>query len=188
MVRSTKVEELGVLERLAVSLSNATKNMTTGEGGMITTNSSEIAKACRLLRNHGESQKYFHTMLGYNYRMTELQAAIGLVQLKKLEGFTERRIRNAEYYNQHIKISGLKLPYKKSGVKHVYHQYAVTIKDDFSISRDEFMQYLKNKDIGCAIHYPLSIHEQPLYQQLGYTDENVQCPVATALSLSLIHI
>lgn len=166
----------------------ATKNMTTGEGGMIVTNSDEIAKACRLLRNHGESQKYYHTILGYNYRMTEIQAAIGLVQLKKLDGFNERRIYNAEYFNGHINVRGLKLPCKRKGVKHVYHQYAVTMNDDFPLSRDEFMQYLKNKGIGCAIHYPLPIHEQPLYKRLGYTDENVQCPVATELSKKILSL
>ena len=75
----------------------ATKNMTTGEGGMITTESAELAEKSRLLRSHGESRKYHHTLLGYNYRMTELQAAIGLVQLNKLDSFNERRIRKWEY-------------------------------------------------------------------------------------------
>ncbi|HJH26376.1 MAG TPA: aminotransferase DegT [Methanophagales archaeon] len=166
----------------------ATKNMTTGEGGMITTDSEEIAKACRLLRNHGESQKYCHTILGYNYRMTDIQAAIGLVQLKKLNEFNERRINNAEYLDKHIKVSGLKLPHRKNGIKHVYHQYAVTIEEEegFPVSRDEFMGYLKKKGIGCAIHYPLPIHKQPLYQQLGYTDEEVKCPITTELSNKIL--
>jgi perosamine synthetase len=168
----------------------ATKNMTTGEGGMITTKSDEVAKTCRLLRNHGESQKYYHTILGYNYRMTEIQAAIGIAQLKKLDGFNEKRISNAEYLNKHIKLSGLKLPCRKNGVKHVYHQYAVTIEEEegFPMSREAFIQYLREKDIGCAIHYPLPIHQQPLYKQLGYTDESVQCSVATALSRKILSL
>lgn len=168
----------------------ATKNMTTGEGGMITTDSDEIAKICKLLRNHGESQKYCHTMLGYNYRMTDIQAAIGVAQLKKLDEFNEKRINHAEYLNKHLNVSGLKHPHKENGVKHVYHQYAVTIEieEGFPMSRDEFMKYLKQKGIGCAIHYPLPIHNQPLYQQLGYTEENVQCPVATALSDKILSL
>ena len=168
----------------------ATKNMTTGEGGMITTESDEIAKVCRLLRNHGESQKYVHTMLGYNYRMTDIQAAIGLVQLKKRDGFNEKRIKNAVYLNKHLKLSGLNISYRKKGVKHVYHQYAVTIekREGFPMSRDEFMEYLKNKGIGCAIHYPLPIHKQPLYQQLGYTDEDVKCPIATVSSKKILSL
>jgi len=168
----------------------ATKNMTTGEGGMITTNSDEIAKVCRLLRSHGEGQKYQHQMLGYNYRMTDIQAAIGVVQLKKLDDFNEARINNAEYFDEHLKVSGLTLPYKKKGVKHVYHQYAVTIEEEkgFPISRDDFMGYLKDKGIGCAIHYPLPIHKQPLYRRMGYTEENTKCPVATALSGKILSL
>jgi len=168
----------------------ATKNMTTGEGGLITTDSEKIAKVCRLLRNHGESQKYYHTILGYNYRMTDIQAAIGVVQLKNLDAFNEKRINNAEYLDQHIKAPGLELPHRKNGVKHVYHQYAVTIEEEkgFPTSRDDFLEYLKSKGIGCAIHYPLPIHKQPLYQQLGYTEKNVQCPVATASSGKILSL
>lgn len=168
----------------------ATKNMTTGEGGMITINNNEIANVCRQLRNHGESQKYFHTRLGYNYRMTDIQAAIGLAQLNKLDDFNEKRIKHAEYLNKHIKASGLKLPHRKNGIKHVYHQYAITIEEEegVTISRTEFMKYLKNNGIGSAIHYPLPIHKQPLYQRLGYTDETVQCPVATALSQKILSL
>jgi perosamine synthetase len=165
-----------------------TKNMTTGEGGMITTTSDTIAETCRLLRNHGESEKYRHIILGYNYRMTNIQAALGIIQLKKLDGFNEKRIQNAEYLTKHIKKPGLKKPFKKDEVKHVYHQYAVLIEDEFPISRDEFMRYLKNNDIGCAIHYPLPIHKQPLYQRLGYTDENVQCPVATSVADKILSL
>lgn len=184
---SIKVGSFGVVSCFSFY---ATKNMTTGEGGMITTDSTDITKACRLLRNHGESQKYCHTILGYNYRMTDIQAAIGLVQLNKLNEFNERRINNAEYLDKHIKVSGLKLPYRKNGIKHVYHQYAVTIEEDegFPMSRDEFMGYLKKKGIGCAIHYPLPIHKQPLYQQLGYTDEEVKCPITTELSNKILSL
>jgi perosamine synthetase len=168
----------------------ATKNMTTGEGGMITTDSSDITKACGLLRNHGESQKYYHTRLGYNYRMTDIQAAIGLAQLRKLNRFNDERISHADYFNRHLNVEGLKLPHRKNGIKHVYHQYAVTIEEEegFPMSRTEFMEYLKNKGIGCAIHYPLPIHKQPLYQRLGYTDERVHCPVATALSQKILSL
>jgi len=167
----------------------ATKNMTTGEGGMITTDSEKIAEVCRLLRSHGESQKYYHTMLGYNYRMTDVLAAMGVAQLKRLDISNEKRIRNAEYLNQHINLSGLKLPDRKKGVKHVYHQYAVIIEKGFPMSRREkFMQYLREKGIGCAIHYPLPIHKQPLYQRMGYTDENARCPVATALSDKILSL
>lgn len=164
----------------------ATKNMTTGEGGMITTNIGEIAKACRLLRNHGESRKYLHTILGYNYRMTNIQAAIGIIQLRKLDEYNEKRIKNAEYLNKHLKARGLITPYMENKVKHVYHQYVVKIEDDFPMSRNVFMEYLQDKGVGCAIHYPLPIYKQPLYQQLGYRDQ--KCPIASELANKVLSL
>jgi perosamine synthetase len=157
-----------------------TKNITTGEGGIITTDNDKIAELCKLLRNHGQSSKYFHTILGYNYRMTDIQAAIGIVQIRKLDEFNAKRIQNAEYLNKHIHLDGLELPYKENNVKHVYHQYVVKINK--TINRNKFMEYLSSKGIGCAVHYPLPVHKQPLYQKLGYNDENVKCPVATEVS------
>ncbi len=158
-----------------------TKNITTGEGGIITTNNDQVTESCRLLRNHGQSSKYFHTVLGYNYRMTDIQAAIGIVQLKRLEEFNNKRIQNADYLNRHIKIDGITTPYKENKVKHVYHQYVLTIGEN-SIDREKFMKYLSASGIGCAVHYPIPIYKQPLYQRLGYTDENVNCPVAGKLA------
>ncbi|MCZ7357172.1 MAG: DegT/DnrJ/EryC1/StrS aminotransferase family protein [Candidatus Methanoperedens sp.] len=158
-----------------------TKNITTGEGGMITTNDDKNAELCRLLRNHGQSSKYYHTILGYNYRMTDIQAAIGNVQLKKLDEFNKKRIDNAEYFNKYIKLDGITKPHKEKHVKHVYHQYVLKI-DSSLISREKFMEYLNDKNIGCAVHYPLPIHKQPLYLELGYTSERVNCPVAEKLA------
>ena len=165
-----------------------TKNMTTGEGGMITTTSGRIAETVRLLRNHGDSGKYDHTILGYNYRMTNLQAAIGLVQLRKLDEFNAKRIRNAAYLNCHISAAGLTLPHAKDGVTHVYHQYAVTLEDGFPLSRKDLMRQLEERGIGCAIHYPRPIHQQPLYQQLGYTDDEVRCPNAAAIAQKILSL
>jgi len=166
----------------------ATKNMTTGEGGMITTDDEKFAQLCRLIRSHGEGEKYRHTMLGYNYRMMDIQAAIGLVQLKRLEKFNVLRIKNAEYFDQHLKQKGLKTPSKRDGVRHVYHQYAVTIEDSFPIVRDALIDYLKERGIGSAVHYPLPIHRQPLYQDLGYREEDVHCPVSLELSQKILSL
>jgi len=157
----------------------ATKNITTGEGGMVTTNDKEVEEKLSLIINHGQSQKYLHTSLGYNYRMTNIQAAIGIAQLSKLEYFNERRINNAEYLNKGLNAS-LKMPYKEKDVKHVYHQYVVKIDEDFPMNRDEFMGYLSDNGIGSAVHYSLPVHRQPLYQELDY--EVGQCPNATRLS------
>ncbi len=164
-----------------------TKNITTGEGDIITTNNDQVTESCRLLRNHGQSSKYFHTVLGYNYRMTDIQAAIGIVQLKRLEEFNAKRIQNADYLNRNIKIDGIIAPRKEKNVKHVYHQYVVTI-DRESIDREKFIKYLTANDIGCAVHYPIPVFKQPLYQELGYTDENVKCPVAGELANTVLSL
>ncbi|MEG6616323.1 DegT/DnrJ/EryC1/StrS family aminotransferase [Peptococcaceae bacterium 1198_IL3148] len=137
-----------------------TKNMTCGEGGMVTTNNEEVARRVRMLINHGQSKRYYHDMLGYNFRMTNLHAAIGLVQLKKLDGFNKKRIDNAHYYYQNINNDQVILPYQAKEAQHVYHQFTVQCDE-----RDNFMNYLINKGIGCAIHYPIAIPRQKLYVQ-----------------------
>ena len=99
----------------------ATKNMTTGEGGMVTTPSDEFDVRLRRIINHGQSEKYLHTELGYNYRMTDIAAAVGLVQLERLEGFNRRRQENAAFYSDHIRAPGIALPTTAPGAVHVYH-------------------------------------------------------------------
>lgn len=153
----------------------ATKNMTTGEGGMVLTNEKEIERKLRLIINHGQEEKYLHTVLGYNLRMTNIQAAIGVAQLKKLDIFNEKRIRNAEYFNKRLEAY-LEIPYVEKDVKHVYHQYVVKVKD----GRDELLKFLHEKGVGAAVHYPLPIHRQPLYQRLGYPED--MCPNSVELS------
>ncbi len=153
----------------------ATKNMMTGEGGIITSDDPKLADKMRLIRSHGEVKKYTHTVLGYNYRMTNLNASIGLVQLNKLERFNEKRRENAKLLSEGIDdIKGLTAPYVDSDVKHVFHQYVLKIENEFSMSRDEVSRCLSEKGIGVAVHYPLPIYKQPLYLKLGY--ETVKCP------------
>ncbi|WP_048059116.1 DegT/DnrJ/EryC1/StrS family aminotransferase [Methanococcus vannielii] len=149
-----------------------TKNMTTSEGGLILTNNPEIARISDLIRNHGQSEKYLHTELGHNFRMTNIQAAIGRVQLKKVESWTEKRIENAKMLSNGLKkVNGLKVPYVDKRVRHVFHQYVLKIEDDFKMSRDEFSKYLNNLGIGTGIHYPIPVNEQPIYKKLGYGSE-----------------
>ena len=153
----------------------ATKNMTSGEGGMITTNDQKLADKARLLINHGQSKKYHHDTLGYNYRMTEFCAAIGSVQLKKLDGFNEKRRENAKLLSNGIrKLHGLTVPYIENDVKPVFHQYVVRVENNYSRNRDELADILTKKSIGVAVHYPIPIYRQSLYQKLGY--EKTTCP------------
>jgi perosamine synthetase len=163
----------------------ATKNMTTGEGGMVTTNEKIFADRLRLLINHGQSEKYLHTRIGYNYRLTDIAAAIGIVQLKKLEKFNNRRRKNAEYYDTHIKVKGLLTPVVSPGMHHVYHQYAIRLTDEFPLKRTDFIEYLKVKGIGSAIHYPIPIHRQPVY---SVTKEPDSCPISTSLASSILSL
>jgi len=163
----------------------ATKNMTTGEGGMVTTSDKAYNERLRLLINHGQSEKYLHTRLGYNYRMTDVAAAIGLVQLKKLEKFNMRRRKNAEYYDTHISVKGLVTPAVAQGMHHVYHQYVIRLTDEFPMKRADFMEYLKVKGIGTAVHYPIPIHHQPVYAR---ANEPNSCPISTRLASSVLSI
>jgi len=163
-----------------------TKNMTTGEGGMITTNDKDIAQKARMIRSHGQRERYFHEILGYNYRMTDIAAAIGLCQLGKLEGFSSKRIENARFLTKGLRgIKGLIPPSIKSNTKHVFHQYTVRITQDFEISRDELRQKLMNKGVATEVYYPLPIHKQPLYQNLGYDDHLPNSEKAAREVLSL---
>jgi len=163
-----------------------TKNITTGEGGMITTNDKDIAQKARMIRSHGQRERYFHEILGYNYRMTDIAAAIGLCQLGKLVGFNNKRIGNAEFLTGRLSgIKGLIPPHVRPNAKHVFHQYTVRVTQDFGISRDELRQKLMNKGVATEIYYPLPIHKQPLYQNSGYNDHLPNSEKAAREVLSL---
>jgi perosamine synthetase len=175
----------GNLGKLACFSFYATKNMITGEGGMITTNDKPSSDKLRLIVNHGQSEKYLHTMLGYNYRMTDIAAAIGIVQLKKLEKFNMRRRKNAEYYAANLTAKGIVKPKVAENVQHVYHQYVIQVTNDFPLTRSALMDLLKAKGIGSAVHYPIPIHRQPLYAPVADPDP---CPVATRLSGTVLSL
>ena len=157
-----------------------TKNMTTGEGGMITTDDPKIAKRARMLRDHGSSRRYVHEILGYNLRMTDMGAAIGMVQLTKLDQFNSGRRRNAAQLTGELKHApGITTPDDVPG--HVFHQYTVRVSGgdggrgvdgggDGNGTRDGLVTYLGEKGIGTGIYYPIPIHKQPLYQKLGFED------------------
>ena len=146
-----------------------TKNVTTAEGGMITTNDDELADRARLIRSHGQRQRYYHESIGYNFRMTEIQAAIGLVQLGRLEGFVEKRRANAAYLTS--RLQGVVTPMESPGSRHVYHQYTIRVVE----GRDGLAEHLHARGIGTSVYYPLPVHKQVAYQKLGYAD---QLPVA----------
>ena len=155
------------------------KNMTTAEGGMITTDDDEIADHARLIRNHGQSQLYLHQTMGYNFRMTELQAALGLVQLQKLPEWTSKRIENASYLSE--RLSNVGTPQVKEGYRHVFHQYTVRV----GPHRDGSLERLNQAGIGARVYYPLPVHQQPFYRQLGFDDS---LPVAERMSQEVLSL
>lgn len=137
-----------------------TKNMTCGEGGAIVTWDKELAEKARKFINHGQKAKYQHDVLGYNYRMTNIHAAIGIEQLRKLPGFNERRKAIAERYSREITNPAFIKPVCLPGFEHVYHQYTLGVNN-----RSSFIKFLETQGIGYGIHYPTVIPDQPLYQQ-----------------------
>jgi len=158
-----------------------TKNITTGEGGMITTSSKEIAEKARMIRNHGSKEQYKHEILGLNLRMNEISAAIGICQLEKLEEFNSKRISNAEYLSERLRNSNLIPPIVRKNCKHVFNQYTVRVKS----KRNEFVEILNKKGIDTRIYYPIPIHKQPLYRELDYED---RLPVTERVSSEVVSL
>jgi len=156
-----------------------TKNMTTGEGGIVTTDDGALAERLRLLRNHGQSQRYQHDILGYHFRTTDIQAAIGLAQLGKLAAWNEQRIANACYLSK--RLQGVHVPVVRPGRRHVFHQYTIRVSGD----RQALQDHLREQSVGTAVHYPRLIPHQPFYRSLGYDDVLPQAEAASRQVLSL---
>lgn len=156
-----------------------TKNMTSGEGGMVTTADPALAERLRMLRQHGMNRQYFHESLGYNLRLTDLQAAVGLAQLPKLAGWTAARQANAAYYSARLPADVA--PATRSGSEHVFHQYTLRVPGD----RERAVALLAERGVQARVYYPLCIHQQPLYRQLGYTDRLPQAEAAAHSVLSI---
>ena len=140
-----------------------TKNMTSAEGGMVTTDNDTVAEKARVIRQHGMRRRYYHDEIGFNFRMTDVHAAIGLAQLKKLEKFNTTRQANARYLSDHLK--GVTVPYVPVGYEHVYHQYTLRVPDG---KRDALRTYLQQNSIGSEVYYPVPVHQQAVYKNLGY--------------------
>lgn len=160
----------------------ATKNITTGEGGMITTNNTKIADLCRLLRNHGMRQRNDVRLVGYNYRMTDIAAAIGIQQFKKLPKFNNQRRSNAEYYNQHLKT--VTTPITLPDAKHSWHLYTVLFPN--KKKRDAAHQQLADKGISTGIFYDPPLHLYPHLKQL--TKCSSPLPVATNIASRVLSL
>ncbi|MEP6894124.1 MAG: DegT/DnrJ/EryC1/StrS family aminotransferase [Chloroflexota bacterium] len=162
-----------------------TKNITSGEGGMISTNDPAVEEKCRVLRQHGMRVRYYHDELGYNFRMTDIHAAIGLAQLQKLNKFNMQRQANAKMLSENLK--GVAVPYIPDGLTHVFHQYTVRVPDG---KRDALRTYLQEHGVSSEVYYPVPIHQQSFYvSELGYKDSLPETERAALEVLSLpVHV
>jgi dTDP-4-amino-4,6-dideoxygalactose transaminase len=159
------------------------KNMIAGEGGLITTNDDAVAERAQMLRSHGASKTYEHEILGYNFRLSDIHAAIARGQLARLDGFNAARRRNARVLTQGLsKLDAVITPVERSGYQHVFHQYTIRVPG----RRDELQRKLAERDVESRVYYPKLVHEQPLYQRLGYG--NTHLPVAERLRAEVLSL
>ncbi len=158
----------------------ATKNMTSAEGGMVTTDDPHIAEQVRLLRAHGSHVRYYHEILGYNWRMTDLHAAVGLAQIRKLPEFNARRKVNAEFLSEHI--TKAITPTVPDGYEHVWHQYTIRLTHT---NRDEALEKLKAAGVGTGVFYPVPVYRQQVYLDRGY---NQSLPVTEEVCAQVLSL
>lgn len=178
---------VGCLGDLGIYSLYATKNITSGEGGIVVSNDPDKIKFIKIFRDQGQTSKYVHEILGSNYRLTSIQGALALKQLEKLDLYNEIRRRNARLLTQKLsKISWIKTPVEREWAYHVYHQYVILLKEDAPITRDGLREYLERNGVETAVHYPIPINKQPLYKKLGY-DEDC-CPVADSVSKRILSL
>ncbi|MBN1456884.1 MAG: DegT/DnrJ/EryC1/StrS family aminotransferase [Sedimentisphaerales bacterium] len=136
-----------------------------GDGGMIVTNDEEVKEKLLIMRNHGGGHKYFNEVVGGNFRLDALQAAGLLVKLKHLDEWSQGRRDNASYYNKKFKGTAVGIPYIDPNCISIYNQYVVRVP-----KRDEALAYLREKNIGCVVYYPLCMHMQKCFKYLGYKE------------------
>jgi len=159
-----------------------TKNMTTSEGGIVVTGNAKMADNAKIIINHGMRTRYYHDEIGYNYRMTNIAAAIGLCQLDKLDGFNKKRDEIAQFYEKNIKNPLVTKPTVLYDGFHCFHQYSVLVDEK---KRDSFVSHLQENKVGCSIFYPLSIPEQACYASFNF---NTNLPVTNKIKMQIVSL
>jgi dTDP-4-amino-4,6-dideoxygalactose transaminase len=193
-------QAIGALDeggRMAGSLGTAvcfsfypSKNLgAAGDGGLVTTNDGDLAHTMSIMRNHGMEPAYHHEMLGGNFRLDGIQAAVLSIKLKHLDTWAEARRRNADHYHDLFAERGLGevvgMPYVRPGVHHIYNQFTIRVAAD---KRDPLLAHLRANDIGCAIYYPSGCHMQPALKDCGYKAGDFPQTEAAALETLAIPI
>lgn len=183
-----KEQEVGTIGDLGTFSYFPTKNLGGfGDGGMVTTRNGDLAEKVRVLRAHGSKPKYYHSMVGGNFRLDALQAALLRVKLPKLSGYIDSRRANAAYYFQKFSESlatlegKLVLPSEINGSRHTWNQFTIRVLDG---KRDDLRQYLKDQDIASEIYYPMALHQQECFNDLP----KQSCPVSEQLTGEVLSI
>jgi dTDP-4-amino-4,6-dideoxygalactose transaminase len=153
-------QQVGTFGDFAMFSLYPTKNMTSGEGGMVSCATEEIARMMRLLRNQGMEKRYENEVVGFNTRMTDIHAAIGRVQLGKVDGWTAQRQRNARFLDENL--DGVVTPPVADGATHVYHQYTIRVQGH---DRDAFAAELAGRGVGSGVYYPIPNHRLPSFRR-----------------------
>ncbi len=165
-----------------------TKNISTGEGGLITTDDEALADRLRLLRNQGMRERYMYEIAGHNYRLTDLQAALAIPQIARYAELVARRRRNANYLSMGLSdVRGLALPHEMPERSHVWHQYTVLVTEEAALSRDEVVAGLTANGIGCGVYYPKVVYDYDCYRD----DPRViptRTPVATRVAAQCLSL
>ena len=177
---SYKDKKAGALGTLGCFSFFPSKNLGgAGDGGMVITADKDLADRVRLLRGHGAHHRYYHDTVGFNSRLDELQAAVLRVKLPYLDDWSKRRMEYAEKYAEAFKSAGLlekvTPPAILPGRSHIFHQYVIRAKQ-----RDELQVFLKEAGVGCEVYYPVSLHEQTCFRDLGYAPEDLPRSSAAA--------
>ena len=160
-------KSVGALGESACYSFYPTKNMTTGEGGMVVTDDDALATRCRRLRDQGQSSKYVHELAGYNLRMTEFAAAVGLAQLAKLPAFVEARRRNARFLGEALAGKTLIPPVERPDRLHSFYQYIVRVGKRSKRTRDEYVAHFTANGVGSRPSYPMALYRQKALTDLG---------------------
>lgn len=166
----------------------ATKNVTTAEGGVITTGDAELADKLRVLRNQGMRERYKYEVPGHNYRLTDLHAAVGIPQLEKLATLTGRRRENAHALSAGLAgVPGLVLPTVTAGRTHVWHQYTIRVTEDAAVTRDELAKALLERGVGSGIYYPGLVFDHDCYRNHPQV-VTADLPVASSVARQVLSL
>jgi len=184
-----KQKKCGSLSDIGCFSFYANKLITTGEGGMLVTNSERIAERARYLKNiaFGKESRFFHDEIGFNYRMTNVQAAIGLGQMEKIDSFLKKKIENAQLYNSLLRnIPGIILPVERDYVKNSYWMYGIRFDERFGITKEEIKKILYEKGIDTRDFFT-GMNEQPVFKRMGL-QIGEEFPVSVKWALSGLYL